>query len=90
MSEGVWQRSGDWVSQTIDGSIVLLDISSGVYYALNPTSSMIWETIEAPVTEEQIVTALRTRFDVEPDHCAASVERALADFETKGLAHRNG
>lgn len=60
--------------QRVDEEVVLLDLESSAYLAVNDTGAALWPLVAVGTTSEQLVDALTARFPVE-------VERARADVE---------
>ena len=84
MSEIVWKRR-DCVSAEVEGSLVLLDLETLVYHSLNSTAAAVWQLLEAPQTQQALVASLCERYEVQPEHCAASVHRLLESFASSHL-----
>ena len=80
----VWQRR-ECVSAEVEGSLVLLDLDTLVYHSLNRTASAIWTALEEPSTADAVAGRLQERFEVEPEHCARSVEALIAQLATRRL-----
>lgn len=80
----LWERR-NCVSAEVEGSLVLLDLDSLIYHALNSTASAIWQALETPSSANSIADYLQERFDVDPAQCRASVDRMLAQLETQHL-----
>ena len=85
MTETKWQRSDECVFQPLEDSVVILDIQSGFYFALNETSTVVWDTIAEPATTSQIVAALQARYVVDEARCRVAVTRILDELGSKGL-----
>lgn len=86
MSELIWQKAADCVGCEVEGALVLLDIESGTYFALNGPATDVYQSLDEPKTESSLVEALVRKYKVSPDECAKSVRRLLEDFSSKGLA----
>jgi hypothetical protein len=84
LSEKVWKRR-DCVSAEVEGSLVLLDLETLAYHSLNATATAVWELLEQPAAEPKLVEALCARYDVAPEHCAASVAKLLQTFSASNL-----
>lgn len=87
MTQTKWTRNSDWVGSQIEDSFIMLSISNGHYVALNQTARAIWDALETPATSTEIETSLLAQFEVEPDVCAAAVQRVLQDMEANKIAH---
>ena len=80
-----WTRVTNFVSTEIDDSIVILSLEAGRYYTFTSSGSAIWELLDQPQSVESLVEALVGRFEVSPDHCAASVTAFLETLNQKDL-----
>jgi hypothetical protein len=56
------------LSEVLADEAVLLDLSSGVYYALNESGTFIWSLLERGCTEAELRSALAARY---PDQLSA-------------------
>jgi len=74
------------VSTVFDGGEgVLVDLNAKKYYQLNETAMLVWRGLERRQTLEEIVGEMTARYDVTPEHAAASVERVLRDLHSQKL-----
>ncbi len=85
MDGKTWQRVDDWIGTEIEDSFVMIHAGSGQYVMLNQTANAIWQLLETPRTEAQIIADLLERYDVSEADCRASVMRALADMRDREL-----
>lgn len=58
----ILQRNPDIVYRQIDGGGVLLNIKSGAYHEINSTAREIWDALETPSTESEVLERLVKRF----------------------------
>ena len=58
--------------------------------ALNDVGTAIAERLGAPTTLASVCEHLRASFDIEPDECAAAVDRFVADLRERGLVETYG
>lgn len=69
--------------------LVLLDLYADRYYTLNAVGSRIWTLLTAGVTRDQLVTAVRTEYElpatIDGDRVARDVDRLLAELRGAGL-----
>jgi len=77
-TDTVSQKSGNIVSD-MDGEKVMLSINNGKYYNLGDIGGDIWELIEEPISIENLVSALISKYEVEKQQC---VENVLSFLET--------
>ena len=76
--------------QHVDDEVVVLDLSSSAYLAVNGTGAALWPLVAAGTTERQLAEELTARFPVDVDQAHADVmqftmqlrEFALLEGET--------
>lgn len=83
-----WFRSEDWVGSDVADSFVILNFNSGEYVALNSTAAAIWNILETPASNSDIVATLTARYRIDPDHCVKSVQTLLDQLAGKGLVEQ--
>lgn len=57
------------ISSELKGEVVILNLSSGVYYGLNEVGTRIWDLIQTPQRFEDIYRILINEYEVSPDTC---------------------
>jgi acetylornithine/succinyldiaminopimelate/putrescine aminotransferase len=80
------QGEGNIVSD-MDGEKVMLNIANGKYYNLGQIGGYIWELISAPISVEQLVTALMKEFDVEQEVCEEQTKVFLNHLLEEKIIH---
>lgn len=61
-------------AKVIDGEAIIINLTTGVYYSLDPTGSEVWSLLEAHHDVDAIVGHLCDRFDVPESACRSDVE----------------
>ena len=74
----VVRKSDSVITSFIDDEAALLDASKGVYYSLNPCGRAIWEYIEESRKIDEIITYIKSVYDVDEKACTESVVALLA------------
>ena len=69
----------------VDGEAVLLDVSSGRYYSLNPTATEVWTSLQRGESETRIVEAIARAHDVEQALVQRDVSELIAEFRVENL-----
>jgi PqqD family protein of HPr-rel-A system len=69
----------------IDGGVVVLDQRSGKCHVLNPTASIVWESLDGERSVREIIDALVSDFDADPAVIAESADDALRQFVEIGI-----
>lgn len=74
------------VSSDLAGEEVILNLSNGVYYGLNPVGSQIWTLIQTPQSMGDVCDALQETYDdVDPEVLARDVHALLTDLHDAEL-----
>jgi len=76
------RRCPKLVATEVAGETVVLDISQGFYYGLNPTGSRIWTLLREPRPVGTLIELLQQEYDVEADRCVADLEPFLDELLT--------
>ncbi|MEU5431960.1 lasso peptide biosynthesis PqqD family chaperone [Streptomyces sp. NPDC020719] len=69
-----------------DYGTVLLDERSGQYWELNPTATLIIETLLGGEDEAAATDALVAEFDIERERARRDVTHLVAELRASGLA----
>ncbi|CCK25645.1 hypothetical protein BN159_1266 [Streptomyces davaonensis JCM 4913] len=69
-----------------DYGTVLLDQRTGQYWELNPTATLVIETLMAGGDEEAATTALMREYDVPQSQARNDVNTLVQDLRASGLA----
>jgi hypothetical protein len=69
----------------IEGEIVMLDVTSGNYYNLDPVGSDIWQRLLQPVTVTELCAMLEKDYDAESETIRREVLSLLEVMLEKGL-----
>ncbi|MGF9775905.1 lasso peptide biosynthesis PqqD family chaperone [Priestia aryabhattai] len=72
----VSQKPGNIVSD-MDGEKVMLSIQSGKYFNLGAIGGEIWELIKEPTLIRNLVTTIKSQYDVDQDECEQQVTAFL-------------
>jgi Coenzyme PQQ synthesis protein D (PqqD) len=86
MSGQIWQRDDNWVGSLIEDSLVMVNIDTGKYVTLNSSANAVWQALEQPRTQSDIVNELVGVFDVDEETCSQSVTGVLQQMRQLQLA----
>lgn len=65
------------VHETVDGEVIVIDLSSGAYFSLSGSGPAVWEMmLGTGATAAEVRAALGARYEAEPD----AIETAVSDF----------
>jgi hypothetical protein len=82
----IWQRDDNWVGSLIEDSLVMVNIDTGKYVTLNSSANAVWQALEQPRSQADIVSSLVDNFDVDEATCSQSVTRVLEQMRELHLA----
>ncbi|MFT3810494.1 MAG: PqqD family protein [Micropepsaceae bacterium] len=68
----------DVVTEAFDGEFVVLDLSSGVYFAFQGSGNAIWQALESGVRPRALLDALRAAGNAHHDAVLAFIEALVA------------
>lgn len=78
--------SAEFISCDLGDDTVILSLTDGIYYGLNPVGARIWELLQQqPRTVAELRTAVRREFAVAPERCATDLELFLAQMAARAL-----
>jgi Coenzyme PQQ synthesis protein D (PqqD) len=86
MTSPIWKRDENWVGTLIEDSLVMVNIDTGKYVSLNSSANAIWEALEQPRSQSDIVNELMAAFDVDEVACTRSVTGILEKMRGLQLA----
>jgi Coenzyme PQQ synthesis protein D (PqqD) len=72
-------------ADVFDGEAIILNLATGAYYSIDKAGGLIWSMIAAGHSLEEVVAALRTRYDVPEAEAHADVERVVDDLVRENL-----
>jgi hypothetical protein len=64
------------VHETVDGEVIVIDLTNGSYYSLSGSGPAVWEMLAGGATAANIAMALGARFEAEP----GAIETAVPDL----------
>lgn len=65
--------------------LVMMDVSQGKYFGLNPLATHIWQLLASPMSLDMLVSKLVLEFDVSENECRADTEMFLLQLVDKQL-----
>jgi hypothetical protein len=77
--------STEQVSCNLDGDVVILSLSNGTYYELNPVAARVWEILQSPTAFADLRQAVEAEYDVVPERAQRDLTALLADLKKHGL-----
>jgi hypothetical protein len=71
--------------ETIEGEVILIDLTTGSYYSLRAAGAAVWHAIENGADEDGIRDALELRYEGPSDEIRSAVGSLLDDLAAEGL-----
>ena len=78
-------RNPEPITGSLHDHLVVLDITKGKYFSLNPVATRIWELLEKPHSIDELCNSLIEEYEVGPDQCRQEVEEYLSEMENLDL-----
>lgn len=75
----------DVLSRDLQGEQVILDLSSGVYFGLDPVGTRIWHLLQAHQPLQKVLDSLIDEYEVTEAQCAQDLLSFVALMVEKGL-----
>lgn len=69
----------------IDGELVVLNLDTGCYYAIEGAGADIWGLVEAGATRNAVVAAIAAHYGIQPDAVRLEVDSFLEKLSDEGL-----
>ena len=78
-------NTGQVISEVIDGEAVMINLTTGNYYSLNPVGVAVWEAVTGGASVGEAVELLGSRYDGPRDEIAAAVEALVEELRREEL-----
>lgn len=80
------ERNANMMVAEMDGDLVMMDVTEGSYFAINPVGGHIWTQLETPQSLPSLVDSVQGAFASDDAvQIKADVEKFLADLLEHGL-----
>ena len=73
------------VSCDVDDEAALLNLSSGVYYGLDPMGAYIWKLVQTPTTVGELRARLLTEYEVDEEVLQRDLFTFVKEMSAAGL-----
>jgi PqqD family protein of HPr-rel-A system len=70
----------DLLERPIGTELALFDVERGIVHTLNPSATVVWQTLSHSSDISELVAALREAFEISAEEASAGVEAALQQF----------
>jgi len=81
-------NSPNVIHETIDGEVIVIDLTSGTYYSLRGPGAAVWEAVQAGGGEADAVAAVSRLYDGDADAIGTAVGGLLTRLEEERLVRR--
>lgn len=71
--------------ETIDGEVIVINLTSGTYYSLRGSGADIWSLIQDTATQAEVVEALSSRYDTARPELEGAVSGLVIELRAEGL-----
>ncbi|HEX6699164.1 MAG TPA: PqqD family protein [Gaiellaceae bacterium] len=78
-------NSPNVIHETIEGEVILIDLTSGTYYSLREAGAAIWQAIEWGADEDDALAALRVQYEGSEQEMRDGVRQLLDQLVDEGL-----
>ncbi|HEY3065320.1 MAG TPA: PqqD family protein [Methylomirabilota bacterium] len=75
----------DVVSRDLDGEAVILNLTTGVYFGLDPVGTTIWQALTRDPTLSAALAAVLAEYDVTPDEAEWDLLRLVVALRENEL-----
>lgn len=80
-----YRRSPQALSAEVGDDIVALQAERGFAFGLEGVTAAVWQLLDQPRSEDEIVAALLADYDVAESQCRADVAELLGKMRDEGL-----
>ncbi|MEO1671819.1 MAG: PqqD family protein [Cyanobacteria bacterium J06631_2] len=81
----IYKASTKYLYSEIDSEAVILDINTGTYFGLNEVSNRIWQLLQSPASESEIVAQILIEYDVTQAEAEKDLRGLLQEMLSTGL-----
>ncbi len=79
------KRSESAMARQVDDELVILDVPSGQFFALNDVGRLIWDCLESDCSQDQLVDAVVAGYEVDREEASSDVAELVAQLVDAGL-----
>lgn len=78
-------RNTDLMAVPMDGDLVMMSISQGTYYGINPVGGRIWSLLEQPASVASLCNTIVSEFEVSKEQCQQDVLQFVEQLLKAGV-----
>ncbi|WP_374359102.1 PqqD family protein [Thermomonas sp.] len=79
------RRSPDALATQVDGDVMMLVLSTGMYHSLSGVAARIWELLETPATLDGISARIADEYAIPLERSRTDTQMFLEDLLRAGL-----
>lgn len=83
--ETTLKRSDAQVSAVVDGEVVIMRLSDGIYITLHETGNRVWDLLEHPTTFGAVCDVLCREYEVDDAVCRQDTAIYLEGLRDEGI-----
>ena len=83
------RRSEGAIARRVDDEVVILNVETGRYFALNETGAAIWDRLEKDCTVTELVAVVVAAYDVDEQQATGDVEDLVRHLADAGLVEES-
>lgn len=84
-SDALISAAPEQLSSKLGSEVVILNLTSGVYYGLDPVGARVWELIQESRTFSAICDQIVSEFDVDRERAEHDISDLLKQMQDEGL-----
>lgn len=81
----LYKASTKYLYSEIDSEAVILDVHSGTYFGLNEVSNRIWQLLQTPASEQQLLASILEEYEVSEADAVKDIQSLLTEMLDAGL-----
>jgi Coenzyme PQQ synthesis protein D (PqqD) len=79
------KRAPDVISTDLNGEEVILNLSTGTYFGLDPVGARVWQLLKKGMTLREVFRVMIGEYDVEENRLQADLLGIAGDLNENGL-----
>lgn len=81
----VIKQKADIVYTYMDNEILLFNPNNGKYFSFNKTGAFIWEQIKKPISFNELINIVCTKYNIDPNICKTGIVNFLKQLYQKEM-----
>jgi hypothetical protein len=78
-------RADGVVWREVEGEVIVLDLQSGTYFAVNASAGTLWQALAGGATRPALIDTLTASWSISHEQAAGDVDAFLADCVSNDL-----